>query len=134
MCIKFEVINDNTSTVIEKSNSDVNDMLDRKYELSLLYDYYGVLLKENIKNIFEAYILDDMSLSEIAAEQSISRQAVHESVKRATKTLTEYEQKLGLISKGAMIRDYLEQVSNIVSGTDNCDKVTNILEKISEEV
>ena len=57
---------------------------------SLLYDFYGVLLNNHQKNIYEEYIINDMSLSEIAEQQGISRQGVHDIIKRCDKALEEY--------------------------------------------
>lgn len=70
-----------------------------RIELSLLYDFYGALLKENQQRIFEAYIVEDYSASEIAAEMGISRQGVHDAIKRAARQLRGYEQKLGLLER-----------------------------------
>ena len=66
---------------------------------SLLYDFYGGLLKENHRTIFEDYILNDYSLSEIAKERGISRQGVYDSIKRSTKRLLDFEDTLHLIDK-----------------------------------
>ena len=48
----------------------------------LLYDFYGELLTEHQKRIYEDVVFNDMSLSEIAEEQGISRQGVHDLSKR----------------------------------------------------
>lgn len=73
--------------------------LERLIELSLLYDFYGELLNKHQKQIFEDYILNNLSLSEIAQNQGISRQGVYDLVKRCSKQLEEYENKLKLIDK-----------------------------------
>lgn len=75
------------------------DTLDRMVRLSLLYDFYGVLLKEQKRKIFEDYIQNDYSLGEIARMCNISRQGVHDLVKRCIKELEDYEEKLCLISR-----------------------------------
>ena len=43
----------------------------------LLYDFYGELLTEHQRRVYEDVVFNDMSLSEIAEEQGISRQGVH---------------------------------------------------------
>ena len=53
----------------------------------LLYDFYGALLNDHRKNIYEAYVYDNMSLSEIANEHGISRQGVHDLIKRCDESL-----------------------------------------------
>ena len=62
----------------------IEQRLEERVYLSMLYDFYGALLKENNRRIFEAYIQEDYSISEIAEEMEISRQAVHDAVKRIT--------------------------------------------------
>lgn len=73
--------------------------MEERIELSLLYDFYGALLKENQRRMFEACILEDYNFTEIAEEESISRQGVYDAIKRATKQLRGYEEKLGLVAK-----------------------------------
>jgi predicted DNA-binding protein YlxM (UPF0122 family) len=55
-----------------------------------LYEFYGDLLNEHQKKIYEDYVLNDLSLGEIAENEGITRQGVHDLVKRATNTLLEY--------------------------------------------
>ena len=73
--------------------------LDELINLSMLYDFYGELLSDNKKRVFEDYILNDLSLSEIADQLDISRQGVHDIVKRCTKELKDYEDRLSLVKK-----------------------------------
>ena len=68
-------------------------------ELSLLFDFYGEMLGDHKKQIFEDYVLNDLSLAEIADEEGISRQGVHDLIKRCDKILKEYEEKLHLVEK-----------------------------------
>lgn len=84
---------------IRREEIITDDKLNEKVELSNLFDFYGDLLKKHNKQIFEDYILNDLSLSEIADEQGISRQGVHDIVKRCSKQLKDYEDKLNLIKK-----------------------------------
>ena len=60
-------------------------------EQTLLYDFYGELLTEHQKEIYEQFVLDDLSLGEIAEAKGISRQGVHDLIKRCNKTLESYE-------------------------------------------
>ena len=75
-------------------------MMEEKVTQTYLYDFYGELLNEHQRRIYEYFVFDDLSLGEIAAEEGISRQGVHDMVKRCTKTLAGYEEKLHLISVG----------------------------------
>ncbi len=97
--------------MIDLSRSEKDqETLDRIVELSLLYDYYGELLKEQKRQVFEDYVLNDLSLSEIAEERGISRQAIHDTVKRCSKELMEYEDKLSLIRKFQVIKDKVNEI------------------------
>lgn len=106
----------------------MKDVLDKKYELSLLYDFYGELLKEHHKVIFEDYFLNDLSLSEIAEEQGISRQGVHDIIKRSSKLLEDYESKLRLKDKYVNIKNKAEMASHILK--ESIDK--NDFDKLSQ--
>ena len=75
--------------------SEIKDIV-RK---SLLFDFYGALLTEHQRQIYEEVVLNDYSLSEIAEDEGISRQGVHDMIKRCDKALEEYEAKLGLAAK-----------------------------------
>ncbi|MBA4494717.1 putative DNA-binding protein [Paenactinomyces guangxiensis] len=74
-------------------------MLEQTTEMNLLYDFYGLLLTERQRTLLELYYHDDWSLGEIAEHQGVSRQAVFEAIKRAQATLTDLEEKLGLLQK-----------------------------------
>lgn len=73
--------------------------LEERVQLSLLYDFYGALLKESQRRMFEANVLEDYNYAEIAEEEGISRQGVYDAVKRASRQLKEYEEKLGLVAR-----------------------------------
>ena len=61
--------------------------MERIYEDSLLFDFYGELLTERRKRIFEEVVMDDCSLSEVAEEEGITRQGVHDMVHRTREAL-----------------------------------------------
>ncbi len=63
-----------------------------------LYDFYGVLLTERQKEIFEYYYREDYSLAEIAEDEGISRSAISDTLKHCREELQSYEDKLHLIS------------------------------------
>ena len=75
------------------------DKMDRILEQNLLYDFYGELLTEHQQRVYEDAVYNDMSLSEIAGEQGISRQGVHDLIKRCDKILQDYESKLHLVER-----------------------------------
>lgn len=71
--------------------------MEKILEQGLLYDFYGELLTEHQRKIYEDAVFNDMSLSEIAEEIGISRQGVHDLIKRCDRSLQEYEEKLHLL-------------------------------------
>ena len=100
---------------IENSRDDSakTTKLEQLYELSLLYDFYGALLNDHQREIFEDYILNDLSLSEIASQQDISRQGVYDVIKRCSKQLMEYERKLCLIEKFNNTKKRINEINRI---------------------
>jgi predicted DNA-binding protein YlxM (UPF0122 family) len=105
------------------------DKLDEIVQLSILYDFYGELLTDHKKRIFEDYVLNDLSLSEIASIQGISRQGVYDIVRRCSLELKEYESKLSLIHKFQMAKDKLNKIKEIASELEQTKDTT-----INEEI
>lgn len=73
--------------------------MEKIVEQGLLYDFYGELLTEHQRSICEDAVYNDMSLAEIAERYGISRQGVHDLLKRCNKLLVSYEEKLQLVKK-----------------------------------
>lgn len=110
--------------------------LEQIVELSLLYDFYGALLKENQRQVYEDYILNDLSLSEIAVEQSMTRQGVYDIVKRCSKQLMEYEEKLKLIEKFDKTKEVVNHINLIAKDIRKTGKVDEIkdIETLSYQI
>lgn len=89
------------------------DKLDEILQLSILFDFYGDLLNDHKRQIFEDYVLNDLSLSEIAVEKGISRQGVYDIVKRCSQELKDYESKLALVKKFKSIKEKLNKIKEI---------------------
>ena len=79
-------------------------------ELTILYDYYSELLTDKQKLYFEDYYFDNLSLQEIADNNNISRNAVHNSLKDIESKLYYYEDKLKLYEKGKEINKLIENI------------------------
>lgn len=73
--------------------------MEKIVRLGMLFDLYGDFLTEHQKEIFGALVNEDLSLSEIAEDQGISRQGVQDLLKRTERKLEEYESKLHLLEK-----------------------------------
>ena len=68
--------------------------MDKIYKQTMLFDFYGELLTEHQRRVYEDAVYQDMSLGEIAEELGISRQGVHDLIRRCDKILLDYESKL----------------------------------------
>ncbi len=102
----------------------------------LLYDFYGALLTDHQKQIYEDVVFYDLSLSEIAEEQGISRQGVHDLVKRCNKILEGYESKLHLVEKFEKTKKLAREIQELTkrfAETEDRDLIHRI-EEISGEI
>ncbi|MCI9559661.1 YlxM family DNA-binding protein [Candidatus Ventrimonas sp. KK005] len=77
---------------------------------SLLYDFYGELLTEHQRAVYEDVVFCDLSLGEVAQERGISRQGVHDLIRRCDRILDGYEEKLHLVSKFQKTREMVEEI------------------------
>ena len=84
-------------------------------EKTLLYDFYGELLTEHQRTVYEAVVLNDLSYTEAAEDFGISRQGVHELVKRCTRILEGYEEKLHLLERFLKVRRKVEQIRELAA-------------------
>lgn len=83
---------------------------------ALLYDFYGELLTSRQKEIYSAFVLEDLSLGEIAQEAGITRQGVHDIIKRCSQALEGYEEKLRLVEKFMSIKEKVKQIDLLLDG------------------
>jgi len=88
---------------------------------ALLVDFYGPLLTEKQRNVWDLHYQQDLSLSEIAEVEHISRQAIHDLLKRTERILTEYEDKLGLVQRFWIEREKLMEVQALLQGLNEQD-------------
>ncbi len=96
-------------------------------EITLLFDFYGSLLTDKQRDIFDMYYNLDYSLQEIAESVSISRQTVFDTIKRSKANLYAFEEKLGLVQRHIKIKD------DITSSIDNISTVLDCLSCSSPE-
>ena len=110
--------------------------MEKIVEQGLLYDFYGELLTEHQRNIYEGVVFNDMSLSEIAEEQGISRQGVHDLVKRCNKTLAGYEEKLKLVEKFNQTKQMVEEIKELAGAYKQSGDIVLIdrIETLSDEI
>ncbi len=104
--------------------------MEKIYEEALLFDFYGELLTDRQRQIYEEVVLDDYSLSEVAEEYGITRQGVHDMIRRCTASLNAYEEKLGLVKR---FLDLKKKAAKIRDLTDN-EEIRKIAGEILEEL
>ncbi len=87
--------------------------MDKIYEQTMLFDFYGELLTEHQRSVYEDAVYHDLSLGEIAAERGISRQGVHDLLRRCDRSLQEYESKLHLVERFVRAKKTVEEIERL---------------------
>lgn len=82
----------------------------KNLEISFLLDFYGEMLTDKQRDMVEYYYNDDLSLSEIAENEGITRQGVRDSIKRAEAQMLEMEERLGLARRFRRISGDIQQI------------------------
>ena len=111
--------------------------MEKKVDISMLWQIYGKLLTEKQYEYIDYYYNNDLSLSEIAENDNITRQAVRDIIKKGERKLFEYEEKLLFMKKTINQEQKIQQVLwNLTKiQKDSSDKqVTSILEEIKKEL
>ena len=111
--------------------------MDKKIEISMLCQIYGKLLTEKQFDYINDYYNNDLSLSEIAENYGITRQAARDNIKKGENKLFEYEEKLQImkttVNTEKKIAKILAQIANIQNGYSD-EKIADILENIKNEL
>ena len=110
--------------------------MEKFVERTLLYDFYGELLTEHQQSIYEDVVLNDYSCTEVAAERGISRQGVHDMIKRCTKALEGYEEKLHLIAKFQSAKQKVAQIDALAKEfhSSHNEAIMEEIEQISNQI
>ena len=108
--------------------------MEKIVEQGLLYDFYGELLTDHQRQIYEAAVYDDMSLTEIADEHGISKQGVHDLIKRCTKALQQYEDSLHMIKRFEAIKSGAEKLKNLSQKDMDDSEFRRMVYDISERM
>lgn len=107
--------------------------MDKLIEQALLYDFYGELLTEHQRRVYEEVVLNDYSISEVALEAGISRQGVHDMIKRCSKILEGYESKLHLVEKFIHIKENVNRIRELTHSVTQSEVMRQI-EEISKDI
>lgn len=89
-------------------------MLDKTLRMILLFDFYGTLLTDKQQLAIEMHYLNDLSLAEIGDELGVTRQAVHDILKRAEQVLAEYEEKLKFAAKQQREQQTIQHIYELI--------------------
>ena len=110
--------------------------MERIVEQGFLYDFYGVLLTAHQREIYEDVVFHDFSVSEIAREQGISRQGVHDLVRRCNQALKGYEEKLHLVEKFLAVKEKVENIDRLLDdyNEENASEVIGGIRRIAGEI
>ena len=111
--------------------------MDKKIEISMLWQIYGALLTEKQKEYIDYYYNEDLSLAEIAQNDGITRQGVRDIIKKGEKKLFEYEEKLAfmkrMLNQEKRIEKVLVELTKIQK-TSSDEQVEKVLEHIKKEL
>ena len=111
--------------------------MEKKVEISILCQIYGKLLTEKQYNFIDDYYNNDLSLSEIADNYGITRQAARDNIKKGENKLFEYEEKLKImkttLKNEKTIEDVLMQIASIQTNYSD-KKIAKILENVKKQL
>ena len=110
--------------------------MEKFVEQTLLYDFYGELLTEHQRSVYEDAVLNDYSCTEIAQERGISRQGVHDLIRRCDRILRGYEEKLHLVKRFMAVKEKVRQIDELLEDYQEHDIADVIarIRRISDEI
>ncbi len=106
--------------------------MDRIAEKALLFDFYGELLTENQKEVYGERIQNDLSVSEIADLRGVSRQGVHDMIRRCEKILADYEQRLHLVEHFLKVKQMVGVIHQYAEEISTCEDKGKMQERIAD--
>lgn len=108
--------------------------MDKIFEKGLLYDFYGDLLTPHQQKIYEDAVYGDLSLGEIAEQEGISRQGVHDLIRRCDKILCDYESKLHLLEKFQTTKETVREIKSLAEETRQSLPADTEVSPLSEKI
>ena len=90
-------------------------MKNQAYRMTMLFDFFGDMLTERQKEVYDLYYNEDLSLSEISENLGISRQGVRDLIVRSERSLSELEEKTGIIKRFEAMRVHAEKLEQVAS-------------------
>ncbi len=106
----------------------------KNLEVVLLTDYYGEMLTENQRKFIDYYYNDDLSLSEIAENEGITRQGVRDAIKRAETQLFDMEKKLGIADRARKTKENLSLISSCADEINEYNMNSSLSKEINDAI
>ena len=109
-------------------------MFEKNLEIGYLLDFYGEMLTQKQHDFLEYYYNEDLSLSEIAVNEEITRQGVRDAIKRAEKQLFDMEEKLGLVRRFREIQSGMDEITELAEQINAYNLRHSLSREINEYV
>lgn len=111
----------------------------KNLDLMLLLDIYGNMLTEKQQDTLKLYYEEDLSLGEIAEDNGITRQGVHNCVRKSEEYLIQLEEAMGLAKKFCSLQSDIDVLEQLISDSkpqnlEACEKITKIIQHIRSEL
>lgn len=108
--------------------------MEKIVEQGLLYDFYGQLLTAHQQKIYEQAVYENLSYNEIAEQEGISRQAVHDLVRRTTILMQKYEEKLGMIRRFRNLREAADRLTEAAQAASTREELAQKVQAIADRI
>lgn len=105
----------------------------RQYK-NMLFDFYGALLTDKQKEIYQMHHEDDFSLAEIGSQMDVTSQAVADVLKRTDIKLNNYERKLELIKKFNIQKEASAQIEEELTKLEKKENISHHIKIIREAI
>lgn len=108
-------------------------MSEKTFEMTMLFDFYGELLTDKQREYFDLYYNNDLTLSEIAEAEGITRQGVRDMLVRAEGSLLETERRIGLVKKFAedgLVLNEIAAIAGDIAGKTTDPEIRTLTEGI----
>ena len=106
--------------------------MDKISEINMLLDFYGGLLTERQQYVMNCHYQEDLSLSEIAEELNVSRQAAYDIIKRSEKILKSYEKELGLMERFLAQKKRLTDIRQLLVKHEDDENIRTAINMIDD--
>lgn len=106
----------------------------KNLDVAVLLDFYGSMLTDKQRDVIDLYYNQDLSLSEIAEHEGITRQGVRDSIKRGEVFLFELEDKLGLFSSYIETLKIMQNIRYVVERIEKENSTYHYSNNITENI